>query len=295
MEWVLFLIGGLLIGILSGFFGIGGGIVLTPILLISGHSPSHAIMLSLMLTLGSTVSGTVAHIRLKNVEGRLAIALGFFGVIGSVSMVPIVKWLDQLNGADIVISILYIGVLSRFAYQFLHHETKESPKRGKGYTALIGLLTGWISSLMGVSGGFVMTPLLNKWLKVDLRKAIGTSITAASVIVLSGILSYFSSGTPMDWKHGLLLIAGALIGSPIGSKQLKKFKNHVVKQVLAYFYIAIAASVFLNLIHFTVLSICLIIGAGVIFFGWLFYKQVSCINEETYIYNSRKKSTTGNE
>lgn len=274
MEWMMFLIGGLLIGIMSGFFGIGGGIVLTPILLISGYAPSHAIMLSLMLTLGSTLSGALAHIRLKNVEGRLAIVLGFFGVIGSVSMVPIVKWLDQLNGSAIVISLLYIGVLSRFAYQFLHKETKESPKKGKASTALIGLLTGWISSLMGVSGGFVMTPLLSTWLKVDLRRAIGTSITAASVIVLSGILSYFGSGTTIDWKHGLLLITGALIGSPIGSKQLKRFKNHEVKQVLAYFYIVIAASVFLKLIHLAVLSIGLIIGTVVIFFGWMLYKQV---------------------
>lgn len=275
MEWMMFLIGGLLIGIMSGFFGIGGGIVLTPILLISGYAPSHAIMLSLMLTLGSTLSGALAHIRLKNVEGRLAIVLGFFGVIGSVSMVPIVKWLDQLNGAAIVISLLYIGVLSRFAYQFLHKETKENPKKGKAYTAFIGLLTGWISSLMGVSGGFVMTPLLSKWLKLDLRKAIGTSITAASVIVLSGILSYFGSGTTIDWKHGLLLIAGALIGSPIGSKQLKRFKNHEVKQVLAYFYIVIATSVFLKLIHLAVLSIGLIIATVMLFFSWMVYKQVN--------------------
>lgn len=275
MEWMMFLIGGLLIGIMSGFFGIGGGIVLTPILLISGYAPSHAIMLSLMLTLGSTLSGALAHIRLKNVEGRLAIVLGFFGVIGSVSMVPIVKWLDQLNGAAIVISLLYIGVLSRFAYQFLHKETKENPKKGKAYTAFIGLLTGWISSLMGVSGGFVMTPLLSKWLKLDLRKAIGTSITAASVIVLSGILSYFGSGTTIDWKHGLLLIAGALIGSPIGSKQLKRFKNHEVKQVLAYFYIVIATSVFLKLIHLAVLSIGLIIATVMLFFSWMVYKKVN--------------------
>ncbi len=76
MEFILFILLGSTIGILSGFFGIGGGIILTPLLLILGYPASTAIVLSLLLTLGSTVTGTVSHMRLKNFHVRDALAVG---------------------------------------------------------------------------------------------------------------------------------------------------------------------------------------------------------------------------
>ncbi|MGX1265431.1 putative membrane protein YfcA [Rossellomorea marisflavi] len=273
MEWIYFIIGGAFIGILSGFFGIGGGIVLTPTLLVLGYDPSQAIILSLMLTLGSTVTGTISHIRLKNVNGRLAIILGIAGVIGSTVTAPFVKWLEASNGASLVISIAYIAILGWFSYQFFRKEKSDAKSKGKGAVPVIGFITGVISSLMGVSGGFVMTPLLSKWIRLDLKKAIGTSITAASIIVLSGIGSYMAAGETLDYRHGVLLIAGALIGTPIGSTQLKNFATDKVKRMLAFLYIIVAASVILKLLQIPTLSLILIGAAMVAFFAVLINKQ----------------------
>ncbi|MGG4547558.1 sulfite exporter TauE/SafE family protein [Rossellomorea marisflavi] len=273
MEWIYFIIGGAFIGILSGFFGIGGGIVLTPTLLVLGYDPSQAIILSLMLTLGSTVTGTISHIRLKNVNGRLAIILGIAGVIGSTVTAPFVKWLEASNGASLVISIVYIAILGWFSYQFFRTEKSDAKPKGKGAVPVIGFITGVISSLMGVSGGFVMTPLLSKWIRLDLKKAIGTSITAASIIVLSGIGSYMAAGETLDYRHGVLLIAGALIGTPIGSTQLKNFATDKVKRMLAFLYIIVAASVILKLLQIPTLSLILIGAAMVAFFAVLINKQ----------------------
>ncbi|BCB02582.1 sulfite exporter TauE/SafE family protein [Bacillus sp. KH172YL63] len=269
MEWILFMTGGAVIGIMSGFFGIGGGIVLTPTLLVLGYEPSQAITLSLMLTLGSTVTGTLSHIRLKNVNVKLAIMLGVSGVVGSVVTVPFVKWLDEINGASTFISVVYIGILSWFAYQFLSKRQQNSKTKGKSAVPVIGLSTGIISSLMGVSGGFVMTPLLTKWLKLNLNKAIGTSISAASIIVLSGITSYMYSGETLDYRHGILLIIGALIGTPIGSIQLKRFSGDVVKRMLAVLYIVVAVSVVLKMFSITTASLGLILVSVLVFFGML--------------------------
>ncbi len=269
MEWILFMIGGAVIGIISGFFGIGGGIVLTPTLLVLGYEPSQAITLSLMLTLGSTVTGTLSHIRLKNVNVKLAILLGVFGVIGSVVTVPFVKWLDEMNGASTVISIVYIAILSWFSYQFLSKRQQDSKAKGKATAPVIGLFTGVISSLMGVSGGFVMTPLLTKWLKLDLNKAIGTSISAASIIVLSGITSYMYTGESLDYRHGILLIIGALIGTPIGSIQLKRFSGVSVKRMLAVLYMVVAVSVIFKMLSITTVSLGLILVSVLVFFGML--------------------------
>ncbi|GLI84653.1 UPF0721 transmembrane protein [Rossellomorea marisflavi] len=273
MEWIYFIIGGAFIGILSGFFGIGGGIVLTPTLLVLGYDPSQAIILSLMLTLGSTVTGTISHIRLKNVNGRLAIILGIAGVIGSTVTAPFVKWLEASNGASLFISIAYIAILGWFSYQFFRKEKSDAKPKGKGAVPVIGFITGVISSLMGVSGGFVMTPLLSKWIRLDLKKAIGTSITAASIIVLSGIGSYMAAGETLDYRHGVLLIAGALIGTPIGSTQLKNFATDKVKRMLAFLYIIVAASVILKLLQIPTLSLILIGAAMVAFFAVLINKQ----------------------
>ncbi|MGG1631196.1 sulfite exporter TauE/SafE family protein [Rossellomorea sp. NRS-1567] len=282
MELFLFMIGGAVIGILSGFFGIGGGIILTPTLLVLGYEPSQAIILSLMLTLGSTVTGTMSHIRLKNVNGKLAVLLGVFGVMGSVITVPFVKWLDSINGASPIISIVYIGILSWFSYQFLSKRNKESKAKGASVAPLIGLFTGVISSLMGVSGGFVMTPLLSKWLKLDLTKAIGTSISAASIIVLSGIGSYLYAGEALDYRHGIMLIIGALIGTPIGSIQLKRFSGVVVKKMLAVLYMVVAVSMIFKMLSISTVSLGLILASVLAFFGMLIYSPQQSKRAENY-------------
>ncbi|WP_299745909.1 sulfite exporter TauE/SafE family protein [uncultured Rossellomorea sp.] len=282
MEWLLFIIGGAVIGIISGFFGIGGGIVLTPTLLVLGYEPSQAIVLSLMLTLGSTATGTVSHIQLKNVNMKLAVVLGGFGVIGSVITVPFVKWLDSMNGASTVISIVYIGILSWFSYQFLTKRRKEAQAKGVSATPFIGIFTGIISSLMGVSGGFVMTPLLSKWLKLDLTKSIGTSISAASIIVLSGIGSYMYAGEALDYRHGIMLIIGTLIGTPIGSIQLKRFSDVTVKKMLAVLYMVVAVSVIFKMLSISSISLGLILASVLVFFGMLIYSQQRTKRAENY-------------
>jgi uncharacterized protein len=271
MEWLLFILGGASIGVISGFFGIGGGIVLTPVLLILGYEPSQAIMLSLMLTLGSTVTGSLSHFRLNNVNVKLAGVLGVFGVAGSVMTAPFVKWLDSINGAATVISIAYIAILSWFSYQFISKREQESKAKGKGAVPVIGYFTGVISSLMGVSGGFVMTPLLTKWIKLNLNKAIGTSISAASIIVLSGIASYMYTGESLDYRHGIVLIIGALFGTPLGSVQLKRFSVIKVRKMLSFMYMTVAVSVLLKMLSLSAVSFGIILASVLAFFGILIY------------------------
>ncbi len=280
MEWILFILGGASIGVISGFFGIGGGIVLTPALLILGYEPSQAIMLSLMLTLGSTITGSLSHFRLNNVNVKLAMILGGFGVIGSVVTAPFVKWLDSLNGAATVISVAYIAILSWFSYQFFSKRDNETKAKGKGAVPVIGFFTGVISSLMGVSGGFVMTPLLTKWIKLDLNKAIGTSISAASIIVISGIGSYMFTGETLDFRHGIVLIIGALLGTPLGSVQLKRFKVAKVKQMLSYMYMIVAVSVLFKMLSLSAVSFGLILLSVIVFFGILIHSVQQAKREE---------------
>ena len=118
-----------------------------------------------------------------------------------------------------------------------------------------------------------MTPLLKNVREMELNKAIGTSIAAASVIVLSGIGSYFFSGAELDYTHGALLIIGAMIGTPAGSMQLKKFPEEHVKKMLGFLYLVVAGSVIFTFMSFPGVSLVLIGTACMIFFTLLFFKS----------------------
>ncbi|WP_214808724.1 sulfite exporter TauE/SafE family protein [Exiguobacterium sp. s102] len=279
MEFILFILLGSTIGILSGFFGIGGGIILTPLLLILGYPPSTAIVLSLLLTLGSTVTGTVSHMRLKNFHVRDALAVGLSGIVGSAVITPVVFWLEQRTGADAMISALYIVLLTWFAIQFLK-PPKRKPVEGHITQAnlykliVIGFAAGILSSLMGVSGGFLLTPLLMGWVRFPLKQAIGTSIASATLIVLGGVTSYLASGTEAPLYLGIALIVGAFIGSPIGASLLHLFEDRFVRKSLGIFYAVVAVSVVLKVLEQETGSLILL---GIFTIGLLllfFYQKV---------------------
>jgi uncharacterized membrane protein YfcA len=266
---------GTLIGILSGFFGIGGGILLTPLLLVFGYEASAAIALSLMLTLGSTTAGTISHIKLKNVNPKHALLIGAFGVVGTWVATPLVFYLETLDGAKPVISLAYIALLTYFAVSFFRSKQHEEGSVGSESVprlGFIGLFGGFISSLMGVSGGFVLTPLQVKLLNTEMKRAVGTSIAAAFLIVVSGVINYAVAGADANYWHGLALIAGAMIGSPIGAKQLQRFSSQLVKKALGGFYVAVAISVALNLLGYNDLSLGLLVVLALSFIVALFIR-----------------------
>ncbi len=268
LQVLQFLLLGTLIGILSGFFGIGGGILLTPLLLVFGYEASAAIALSLMLTLGSTTAGTISHIRLRNVNVSHALWIGVFGIVGTWIATPLVFYLEGVDGATLIISLVYISLLTYFAVSFFRSKqhvegsvgTDSVPRLG-----IIGVFAGFISSLMGVSGGFVLTPLQVKLLNTEMKRAVGTSITAALLIVVSGVISYTVAGAETNYLHGLALIAGAMIGSPFGAKQLQRFSSQHVKKALGGFYITVAISVGLNLIGWNTASLALLVTLALLF------------------------------
>ncbi|MFN4213742.1 sulfite exporter TauE/SafE family protein [Exiguobacterium sp.] len=270
-----FLLLGTLIGILSGFFGIGGGILLTPLLLVFGYEASAAIALSLMLTLGSTTAGTISHIKLKNVNRKHALLIGAFGIVGTWVATPLVFYLETLDGAKPVISLAYIALLTYFAVSFFRSKQHEEGSIGSESVpriGFIGLFGGFISSLMGVSGGFVLTPLQVKLLNTEMKRAVGTSIAAAFLIVVSGVINYAVAGADANYWHGLALIAGAMLGSPIGARQLQRFSSQLVKKALGGFYVVVAVSVALNLLGLNDLSLGLLVVLALTFIVALFVR-----------------------
>jgi len=231
--------------------------------LILGYEASTAIVLSLLLTLGSTVTGTLSHLRLKTFRFRDAGIIGLSGIIGSALITPVVFWLERHAGTDVVLSSLYIVLLIGFSIQFLRPCSKKRPSfpvhdASIVKLAVIGLAAGVLSSLMGVSGGFLLTPLLLGWVRFPLKQAIGTSIASATLIVLGGVTSYVASGTSAPLSLGIALIVGAFIGSPLGASLLHRFNEPFVQKTLGIFYGVVALSVIVKVFGLPFLSLVLL-------------------------------------
>lgn len=261
---VLFFVLGAIISILSGFFGVGGGFILTPILLLIGFAPVEAITTSLLYTVGTSISGFIAHTRLKNILWKQGVLLGLSGMVATQVARPFVFFMKQQGLDVVVIPLLYILLLSYFAFKMLRRRGQSTGEEvvltfATAWPRLIviGFIGGFISTTMGVGGGFIIVPLSIAFLKFPPKKAVGTSLFAVLMIVSVGFISYAVS-TPINYKIGLLLVAGGLLGSQFGAKLTTYFKQVEITTLLSGLYVSTALSVALKLVHLNKIGLSLV-------------------------------------
>lgn len=271
MEYILFLILGGLISVLSGFFGVGGGFILTPILLLMGFSPLTAITTSLFFTVGTSVSGITAHIRLKNILWKEGLIMGASGISATQLARPLVYYLESRGWDEVVIPFLYILLLAYFAFAMI----RQGKKKDEGTAATpssfsvpkllaVGFVSGFASAALGVGGGFIIVPLIITLLGFNPKKAVGTSLFAVLLIVSVGFVSY-AVNTDIDYIVGLMLIAGALVGAQLGARLTDYFQDKEMNALLGTLYAATLAGAVLKLFDLNKTGMA-IMGAFIIYF-----------------------------
>lgn len=258
MEFALFILMGFSISMLSGFFGIGGGFVLTPVLMLMGFSPIEAISTSLLYTIGTSISGVYAHFKMKNILWKQALIIGTSGVLATQLAYPFVEWLDSTGLDETVIPTMYLVLLSYFAFTMLKQSTKGiNGQHGSSSIIpliIIGLIGGFLSTALGVGGGFIIVPLLISFLGLPSRNAVATSLTSVILIVSAGFITY-AINIPIHYDTGFLLIAGAIFGSQLGAKATSFVKNATIQRLLGILYICTMASLIINMTDFTILGL----------------------------------------
>ncbi|WP_209122195.1 sulfite exporter TauE/SafE family protein [Alkalihalobacillus sp. BA299] len=279
MELVIFAIIGLIIGTFSGLFGIGGGVILAPLLLILGTPPTVAIGTSLMLSLSTSLFGTFAHLRLKNIRWKEASMISIAGIIAVQITQPFVLFLERHRLAEVIIPFVFIILLLTFA-SFLWIKRpviKNLSEQRKPFLPAyiyfigIGLIAGMFSVMLGVSGGFIIVPLLIGLLKFPVSVAVGTSLASVVLIVLVGFVKY-SLTTSIEYMVGLVLIAGTFFGSPLGAKLTNFFNNDEMKKLLSFLYLALALSMIIRLFLPSEFGIVTLLIYFLCFIIFLFYK-----------------------
>ncbi|ART75578.1 anion permease [Sutcliffiella horikoshii] len=271
MEFLLFILLGFSISMLSGFFGIGGGLVLTPVLLLIGYTPIEAISTSLLYTIGTSMAGVYAHFKMKNIQWKAAVIIGASGVVATQIAYPVVSWLES-NGYDTtVVPILYLALLTYFAYKMLKKDKGDnrvdydatSNKQSFWKFIFIGFIAGFLSTTLGVGGGFIIVPLLIAYYGFSSKQAVATSLAGVILIVSAGFITY-AVNNPINFKVGLFLIAGAIFGSQLGAKATSFFKSRSIQKLLGFLYIVTMLSLILEMIELSTVGL-VAIGCYTIF------------------------------
>lgn len=247
---------------MSGFFGIGGGFILTPTLILMGFSPVIAIATSLLYTVATSLSGVVAHLRLGNIKWETSVVLGISGVITTQLAYPFVLFLERYQLEGTVIPIMYLALILYFSISILMTKsaTQVTAKQSKNSyikIVFIGAFAGFISTALGVGGGFIIVPLLMSVLAFQPKYAVGTSLLGVLMIVIAGFASYASTIQLDYWVIGCLII-GALVGGQLGARVTNVYEDTQVRHFLAGLYIATGISLGLKLLHHELIGLLIL-------------------------------------
>ena len=215
---------GLVAGTLSGAFGIGGGVVMLPaIRLILGYPELVAVGTSLPVILPTALAGAVTHVRNGNVLVRVGLIVGVCGmpasVLGALAS-RVIGGQAVLIIAAVVIVLAAIGVVRPTVPAARTSAADGSVQRSATPVirlAVIGLVTGFYSGLLGLGGGFVLVPLLQRFAGLDIKQAIGTSLVGVATLAIPGALTHYAIGN-VDLPLALALSAGVVPGAVIGAR-----------------------------------------------------------------------------
>ena len=226
---------GIFIGFLAGFFGIGGGTILIPILIFIGFSFKEAIGISVTQMMLSSIFGSYLNYKkgLLNIKNGLFLAIG--GAIGASFSGLIIKHTSKEVLGAIFLSLILVGIV-RFFFSVVEIESKPLIDNKKLF--FIGFFVGIISISVGVGGAILITPILVGFLKYRLKTTVSLSLFFVVFSSIAGFISQSIAGY-IDYKEGFIIGFASLIGTYIGVKLYHKInpKNH--KKFLLILYIIV--------------------------------------------------------
>ena len=281
---ILLLLGlGLMVGFLSGLFGVGGGFLLTPLLMMIGIPPTVAAASDANQIVGASTSGTIAHWRLGNVDFKMGAILVLGGVIGGTLGVQLIKILRAAGNADFAIKVTYVillGIIGSYMFQesLTSMRRRPMPHIRRGHEAeswfarlsralpfavhfgksgitlsifvpfILGTLVGVLSALMGVGGGFIMVPVMVYMLRMPMHVVVGTSLLQVMFTCVNVTFMQSFYNHTVDLELALLLLAGSTMGAQIGARISNRLKADQLKIVLASVVLVVMVKMALELL-----------------------------------------------
>ncbi len=277
--FILLAMGGA-VGFLSGMFGVGGGFLITPLLIFYNIPPAVAVATGANQVVASSFSGALAHLKRGTIDVPLGLMLLVGGVAGSSIGVFIYSWLRKLGQLDLAISILYVAFLSTIGSLMLiesvralkrHSDGQDAKlkrlgqhnwihrlpwkmrfRRSKLYVSILpviglGAAVGMLAGVMGVGGGFIIVPAMIYLLKVPTNVVIGTSLFQITVVAAFTTIVQASTNQSVDIILGLILMIGGVIGAQYGVQVGQKLRGEQLRALLGALVLLVALRLAFNL------------------------------------------------
>jgi len=271
------------VGFLSGLFGVGGGFLMTPLLIMAGIPPLVAAASDSNQIVAASTSATYAHYRMGNVDFKMGALLLIGGVLGGGLGVQLIKVLRSMGNADFVIKITYVvmlGVVGSYMFMeslqslrkasmaarkvetskpSLYVRTVQSlpfqmkfPKSGVTLSIflpiILGIFVGILAAIMGVGGGFIMVPVMVYMLRMPMHVVVGTSLfqilfTCVNVTVLQAVENH-----TVDMILAIILLLGSTVGAQFGARLSRRLKGDQLKIILASVVLLVMVQMLVGLI-----------------------------------------------
>lgn len=260
---------GYVAGILSGMFGVGGGFLTTPILIVSGVPPAVAVGSEANHIVGSSLTGFLNYLRRKNVDIAMGAVLLIGGVIGSTTGVYLFRFLSIKGRIEEVISFTYILFLALVGLYMLLESLRTRKKkklgslmklhvhswmhglpfrikfrRSKLYISIIPPLCisyfiGILASIMGVGGGFILVPAMIYLLGMSTQVVIGTSLMQVLFVSITSTIMHAYVNQTVDIVLSSLLLFGGVLGVQMGALIVQKISGEVLRMLLGIIIICL--------------------------------------------------------
>lgn len=233
MIELLFL--GIGVGTLSGFFGIGGGTILVPLLLFLGHQIKDAIGISVVQMVFSSIFGSYINNKNKNLDVAMVVTIGIGGFCGAFLSGFIVSSVN-----DKVLEVIFLIFASFALYRLFAKTTINMVQKNvnKVILFLIGLTLGALSMLIGVGGSILLVPILVGFLHVDLKRAISAGLFFVVFSSVAGLISH-SLNREIDFYSGIVIGLASFVGVYIGIHLKDRVDAIVQKKLLVLFYLLV--------------------------------------------------------
>jgi uncharacterized membrane protein YfcA len=271
---LVFLAMGGAVGFLSGMFGVGGGFLMTPLLIFAGIPAAVAVGTEAAQILAASVSGALAQWRRRNVDVKMGLVLLAGGLVGSVFGVQLVGGLRRLGVFDVFVSACYVTFLGVIGLLMLIESThairqtragrvvwgrrpgqhywvhglplKVRFNRSKLYISaipplLLGLCVGLLAAIMGVGGGFIMVPAMIYLLRMPTNVVVGTSLFQIVFLTAATTVLHASQNQNVDVVLAMILMAGGVVGAQFGALAGERLKGEQLRFLLATFILFVCA------------------------------------------------------
>jgi uncharacterized protein len=282
VDMVVLLGMGAAVGFMSGMFGVGGGFLMTPLLILLGIPPAVAVGTQALQILASSFSSVLNHIQRRTVDLKMGGVLVAGGVIGAGLGIVIFRVIRDLGYIDVTIAFAYVILLGtvgttmlneslRTVLQTIRPRSSSQPKRSHRHgfahrwplklrfprsrlyisallPGLVGGAVGILTAIMGIGGGFVMIPAMIYLIGMPASIVVGTSLF--QITFVAGLTAFLQAtfNHTVDIVLGLLLIVGGVIGAQIGTRVALQLRGEYMRLALALLIILVCLKLVWDLI-----------------------------------------------